>query len=888
VIRWLLAASARRAPRRLVLATLGVAFPVAMLAATLLFVDAAARSMTPVALAPVQVPMRALATSLDVDMDAVGRRLAAVPGVARVERFAAADVVVATPGTPARATARLFAVDPDYLRHHPWVRVQDGTLRSGAVLNQPLRAKPGFAAAAAVSIELPGGSRRLATVPVTGTVDLRQAAAWFAVPTGEVQGDVAVVPRAVLVDYATFERSLLPALRRALGSTTSILDPGLTDLPPVDLEAHLTVDRAAYPSDPGRAAAWSGELRRTLERQAPGAVVVADDAAEFLSLARDDATNAKVLFLLLGIPGVLVAAAVGLAAESAVAEAHRREEALLRLRGAGEGQLVRLAAAHAAVAGIAGAAVGVAAAVAAVSAVHGRPVWREAPAGRLAVSLALALCAAVAIVGLRLLRLVRAGRRSEVASQRRLLERGWEPGWRRARLDLVALVAGVAVLAVHALTGGLRRAAVEGLSLSLFFYVLLAPIALWVGVTLAAVRGLLAVAARRARPGRGRPPRSFRAATLRWLGRRPARTAVALVLGTLAVAFGTQVVAFVATYQTAGRADTLAAFGADLRLAPAAEPPAPLPPLGPAVAATSPVRYVPARAGTDRKTIAAIDPASFPRAATVAPTLLAGGGIDALAGDASGVLVAQEIADGFGVGPGDPLSTTVFPDDQERARNLNLRVVGVYRSLPPTEPFAELVVAAAGLPPALLPAPDFYLAKVTPGRSADSVAAELDRAGITRAFAVTTFQDQVRREHRGITALNLAGLGRIETVGAGLAAAFGVAVLGAFLVLERRRELAILRTVGADTPQTLTGPAQEGAIAALGSLAIGVPLGLGLALLAARVLGLFFTLPPPLLTVPAAALAALALLVVAASALALAGALVAAGRRDVATVLRGP
>jgi putative ABC transport system permease protein len=887
VIRWLLASSVRRAPRRLALAVLGVAFPVAMLAATLLFVDAAARAMTPVALAPVQVQLRALATSLDVDMDAVGRRLAVVPGVTRVERFAAADVTVGAPGTAERATARLFAVDPGYLRHHPWVRVAGGTLGSGAVLNETLRARPGFSTARAVSIELPGGSR-LAEVPVTGTADLRQAAAWFAVPTGEVQGDVAVVPRAVVVDYATFERSLLPALRRALGPDTSVLNPGLTDLPPVDLEAHVAVDEAAYPADPGRAAAWSEELRQQLERQAPGEVVVADDAAEFLALARDDATNAKVLFLLLGIPGVLVAAALGLAAESALAEAHRREEALLRLRGASEGQLARLTAAHATLAGLAGAVVGVAAAVAAVSAVNGRPVWREVPAGRLAVSLSLALCAGAAMVGVRLLRLRRAGRRSEVATQRRLLERGWAPTWRRARLDLVAVAAGAAILLVHVVTGGLRRTAVEGLTLSLFFYQLLAPIALWLGVTLLVVRGLLAVSARRARPGSASPPRTWRGATLRWLGRRPARTAVALVLGTLAVAFGTEVVAFVATYQAARQADTAAAFGADLRLAPTGDAPTPLPPLGPAVAATTPIRYVPVRAGTDRKTIVAIDPASYPLTVTVAPRMLAGGGVDALARDPAGVLVAQEIADGFGVGPGDPLPVTVFPDDDEKARNFSLRVVGVFRSFPPTDLLPELVVPDAGLPPSLLPPPDFHLARVAPGQSAASVATELDRDRLAGAFTVTTFEDQVRREHRSLTALNLAGLSRIESVGAGLAAAIGVAVLGAFLVLERRRELAILRTVGAGTAQALTGPAQEGAIATLGSLAIGVPLGLGLAVLAGRVLGLFFFQPPPLLAVPALPLAGLGLLVVGASALALGGALAAAGRRGPAAVLREP
>jgi putative ABC transport system permease protein len=887
VTRWLLGAGVRRAPRRLALAALGVGFPVAMLAATLLFVDAAAGAMTPVALAPVQVEMRALATSLDVDIDEVARRLATVPGVVRAERFAAADVVVGVPGATARTSARLFAVDPGYLEHHPWVRVLAGGFGRGAVLNQTLAARPGFAAAQAVSIELPG-SRRLGTVPVTGTVDLRQATTWFAVPTGEVQGDVAVVPRAVVVDFETFERSLLPALRRGLGATTQVLDPGLTDLPPVDLEAHLTVDHAAYPADPGRAAAFTEELQATLEEQATGGVVVADEAAEFLALARDDATNAKVLFLLLGVPGVLVAAALGLAATSALAEAHRREDALLRLRGASEAQLLRLTAAHAVLAGVVGAALGVAAAVAAVSAVNGRPVWSQVPPGRLAVSVSLALLAGAAMVGLRLLRLARAGRRGEVAAQRRLLELGWAPAWRRRRLDLVAVAAGVAILVVYAVAGGPELTAVEGPALSLAFSVLLAPILLWLGAGLLAVRGLLAAAARWARPAGAAQARGWGGAAVRWIGRRPARSAVALAFGILAVAFGTQVLAFVATYQAARQADAAAAFGADLRLTPAAGTPVPLPPLGPAVAATSPIRYVPARAGEDRKTIAAIDPASYPRAATVAPRLLAGGGVEALARDPGGVLVAQEITQKLGVAPGEVLAATVYPDDEERARNLTLRVVGVFRTFPPTDLLPELVVATAALPPSLLPPPDFHLARVPPGRSPTAVAAQLQRTGTARGFTVTTVQDLVRREHRGIAELSLAGLGRIESVGAGLAAALGVAVLGAFLALERRRELAILRTVGADTRQAVTGPALEGTVTVLGSLAVGVPLGLGLAALAGRVLGLFFVLPPPLLVVPVLPLLGLGLLVVAASALALGAALVAADRRAVPTVLREP
>jgi putative ABC transport system permease protein len=124
-----------------------------MLAATLLFVDDAVHSMTRVALDPVQVEMRALATSLNVDMNRLNRRLAEIPGVRRVDRFASADVAIhvggarsphgpptstpfpgaaearsphgppASRSSPGTVKARLFAIDPAYLADHPWVRV---------------------------------------------------------------------------------------------------------------------------------------------------------------------------------------------------------------------------------------------------------------------------------------------------------------------------------------------------------------------------------------------------------------------------------------------------------------------------------------------------------------------------------------------------------------------------------------------------------------------------------------------------------------------------------------------------------------------------------------------------------------------------------------------
>jgi putative ABC transport system permease protein len=891
VTLWLLWTDLRRAPHRVALGALGVAFAAAMLASTLLFVDRAVGTMTQVVLQPVQVEQRALAASLNVNMTKLSGQLAAVTGVTSVDRYAAADVVVRAPGG-AGATARLFAVDPSYLRDHPWVRVVNGKFGRGAFFDQILRDYlPRFRDARRVTIEIPGRGGSL-SIPVGGTVDLREALpTWFAIPTGEVQGDVALVPRAIVIPYSTFQRKLLPGLRAKLGPTTPVLNPGLTDLPPVTLEEHISIDHAAYPSDPSAATLWSDALRHLLERQAaPGSIVVADNAYEPLTEAASDATNAKILFLLLGIPGALAAAAVGLAAQSALTEARRREDALLRLRGATERQLVRFAVAQSAVAGVTGTLLGLGVALLAVSAADRSLAWQGIPRSDLTLAILAAVGIGFAVTLARVLHLMRSSRK-DVASERRVLERGWRPLWLRAYLDVVAIGVGSAILAINLFTSGLRPAPVaagQTSTLGLAFYVMLAPIALWIGLTLLAVRVLLALAGRWTAPERSGPLRSWRAAGLRWLARRPARTGVAVVLGALAVAFGTLVVTFVSTYGAAKQADSTANFGSDLRLTPG-DPLLALPQLGPDVASTTPMREVPVRLESDRKTALAIDLSSYQATATVAPSMISGEGLSGLRRDAAGVLVAQEIAADLAVNPGDDLPVTLFPDDQDKSRNVNLHVLGVFRSFPPSNPYAELVTSTAALPGYLVPEPDFYMARDVPGHSPDEVAAAIrSRAGVPGKFAVTTPAQQAQVAPRSLTALNLEGLKRIEALGGAFIAAIGVAVLGAFLVLERRREFAVLQAVGADRAQFITGPAQEGAVAVLASLLIGLPLGILLAILAVRVLGLFFTLPPPIVSVPAVSLLGFVVLMLAASAAAVSASLVAVRRVAAPSALREP
>ncbi len=109
-------------------------------------------------------------------------------------------------------------------------------------------------------------------------------------------------------------------------------------------------------------------------------------------------------------------------------------------------------------------------------------------AGELATTAILALAVGAVTTVIRLLRLRSAERGSEVAVERHLLERGWTPLWKRAHLDLIFIALGLAILGINRLAGGLSQTPIEGTSLALSFYVLLAPIFLWLGVTFLAVR----------------------------------------------------------------------------------------------------------------------------------------------------------------------------------------------------------------------------------------------------------------------------------------------------------------------------------------------------------------------------------------------------------------
>ena len=91
----------------------------------------------------------------------------------------------------------------------------------------------------------------------------------------------------------------------------------------------------------------------------PGSAAVANNLAARLDGVRADALYAEVLFFFLGAPGVVLAILITVAIADAGASRRRREQALLRVRGASLSQALSRAAVEASIVGVAGSATGI-------------------------------------------------------------------------------------------------------------------------------------------------------------------------------------------------------------------------------------------------------------------------------------------------------------------------------------------------------------------------------------------------------------------------------------------------------------------------------------------------------------------------------------------------
>jgi putative ABC transport system permease protein len=879
-----------RNPRRTLASVAGVALAVGLFSGIAFFVDSSSSQMTARAIAPVVIDMQAglirpLAATSDPsapDLAAIRRSIASVNGVVATEPFAFFDL----PAGRLRAGSavisqpvKVVAFDPAYLKAFPAVTVPGGELKPGtALLSQSAWNGLGAAPGTLLQVAVPGAPAPV-QVPAAGVADFSSPAAiqLFASRNPDTQGEVTAVPNILVLDFTSFTNVVLPALRADAAAPSPVIST-----PPV-IEYHVGLSRAQLSGDPAAAVIRTQALRRTIERTAPGEIKVIDNLTDTLTAAQRDSTLAKVLFIFLGLPGVLLAAYLSRYAGGLLAQAQRRERATLRARGMGPTQLMRALAYNTAAVAILGGGIGLILGLAALVLVFGGT--GGAAPGAFALSIVASMAAAALTTTLALYLPARRALTHQVAEERRDVEANVAPAWLRLRLDLVMLVAAAVIGGITYLTGGFKPTPIEGQSVSLSFYILLAPLCFWIGATLLLVRVLL-LGIGRGGPsgGKGEFRRNLVLRTLVLsVRRRPQAIASGVIALSLAVAFGASLAIFVSTYQAEKLADARFVVGSDLRLTPVATPAS-----APAakrldaieISAIQGVRAVGVMdqatvvVGTDKKALAAIDPQTFGRVATLNPSFFVGVSPDAalkmLAADPQAALMDTEVAKAFNIQTGDQIRVQLTDRVSGKLVPATFHAVAVFKNFPGFPQGVDLVTNLAYYQQTVhATTPDAYLVRTDGTDAGTASVAEVIKGLSTpvQPLTINTSANAFNIDQSSLSSLNISGLGRLDGLYTVLMSALGIAIFVFGLLLQRGKEHVTMRALGIRMAQLQGLVLGEAGLVSVVSLVIGGLVGTAMALMFVQILRPLFIIAPDGLAVPGSELVLLALLVLAAMAL---------------------
>jgi putative ABC transport system permease protein len=882
-LTWL-SALARRRRGPLAATAAGVAVAVALLASIGTFVSSSKATMTRRAVAGVAVDWQVEAQNGS-DPAAVLDTVRAFPGVrtALPVGFAATTGLEATTGGTTQTTGPGFVLGlPDSYRTAFPGELRDLTgAGTGVLLAQQTAANLHAAPGDTVTVGragLPPVSLR-----VDGVVELPEADSLFQKVGAPAGAQPQAPPDNVL---------LVPEAR-----WHELFDPLAAPRPDlVHTQIHTALVRT-LPGDPAAAYAAISGRARNLEVRLAGAGLVGDNLAATLAAARSDALYAQVLFVFLGLPGAVLAGLLTASVAAAGAGRRRREQALLRARGAATGRLVRLGLLEAGAVGVAGAVAGLALAVAVGRLAFGTAGFGATPlaaagwaGGAALVGLAIAM-ATVAWPA------VRDARTVTVVAGRQQVGRARAPRWARAGLDLWLLGASALVFWLTSRGGYQLVLAPEGVpSISVSYWAFAGPAFLWAGAGLMAWRiaDLAVHRGRRLLAAVIRPVAGPLSGTVAAsLARQRRILSRAVVLVGLTASFAASTATFNATYRHQAEVDARLSNGADVTVT---ESPGTVVGPGaaaalarvPGVAAVEPVQHRFAYVGADLQDLYGVRPSTIVDATSLQDAYFAGGTartlIGRLAAQPDAVLVSAETVKDFQLHPGDAVTLRLQDGRTHAFRDVRFHYAGVAKEFP-TAPKDSFLVANADYVARATGSDAVGAFLVDTGHASPAAVAQRVRAVVGTQATVADIVTSRRLVGSSLTAVDLAGLTRVELGFALLLAAAATGLVLALGLAERRRTFAIASALGA-TPRQLGGFVwAEAAVVTVGGLLAGTVGGWALSHMLVKVLTGVFDPPPAALSVPWGYLTVLAGVALVAAGAAAAGA-VRATRRPAMALIR--
>ncbi len=847
---------------------LGLSLAVGLFADTLFFVDLSQRDMTKNALAPIQVDMVARATTTDLPAGALEATLKNQAIVKSAESVANTDFASLSKvgGLTSSAAGKVFSLNDSYYKTFGFLPIVSGQFdQTGAMIGDATATQLGLKVGDSIQINFAAGIKNPYRIKVSGIVGMGVSEPLFYNPDPAGGEGYGVVADVVFLPPTIFERDLAPTLSRLPITTSSVGQTGSNVvLLPVERQVHLKIDQSNLNADPSKAFKQLEALRRSLERPFPGQVRVQNNLAKKLDNAKKDILAAKMLFLFLAIPGVLLAAYLSKYAVELSAEERRRELSLLRVRGAGTTDVLIITAFTALIIAVLGILSGLLFGTLMLALSLGSSVFNVANLELVGPSVGWATLGGFVLTTLAFFLPAWAQLRGEISGARRTVTRVQAvPLWRRMNTDFLMLIAAGIVLYVTDANGGFKPTGTEGTAVTLSFYLFLAPFLFWIGTTLLLIR-LLDLLLTRGAPIVARVLKTMfgelGVVAARGMTRRSNAMGSAVTLTALSLSFGVALSLFLGTYASQKNGDIAYVVGSDVRVTPPAS--ANLTPefagklsgLPNVTSTTSLARDPVALIGSEKKSVYGIDVSSFERTAYLPNAMFENGNahaaLEALKNTPNGVLLARDQADKYDINVGDKVLMRLYNPRTAQYVPLEAKAVGIYTYLSTSSQDADFALNRDFMTKTVgTLGADLFLVK-TPDPAGVTVSIQ-NTFGSKLTLKLENTLTATKIDSSSLTSLNLAGLGGLERAYTALIVAASLGVFLISMLQARRKEFGTMRALGTDETQLRTLLAAEALSISSISLLTGVGIGAGIATLFVMLLRVIFLIPPAGLTWPA-------------------------------------
>lgn len=863
MIHWLLGLLKTRSWRFAGIA-FGTAIAIALLAELGAFVQSSGATMTARAIRTVGVDWQVELVP-GASADAVTKQVAEsaqlkgseTVGYGSVDAFEFTD----TQGTQTTGAGQVVGLSASYYDTYPaGFRMLAGDT-SGAVLLQQTAANLHAAPGDEVTVKLADG--RTASIHISGIVDLKNADPFF---------QAVGVPPGAAPQAPPDNAAMLP-----IDTWRQIFRPLQTSRPDaVREQLHVKLAHDTLPTAPEQAYVDALGAGHNFEVRAAGTALLANNLAAQLDATRADALYARVLFLFLGAPGVVLAALLTVSVAGAGAERRRRDLSLLRLRGATRARIIGLSALEGIAAGVAGVVFAMLLIVLA-NPLFGLPALNSSAlvwwAGSALAGLLLAT-AAVTVPA------IMSSREMTVVAARQTLAPDVAPLWERLFIDVICLGLAGLIFWQTAATGYQVVLATEGVAaIAVDYAAFLAPLLLWLGAALLTIRVVRlvlghgrAVIGWLTRPFAG----SISPAVTSAMARQRRRIATGTAFAAMAIAFAVSTSIFNTTYQGQARVDALLTSGADVTVRGTT--------IGPVNGLKDALRKLPgvadlslmqhrfAYVGTDLQDLYGIDATTIQNATTLSDAYFQNSTTDAaltlLKATPNAALVSDETAKDFQLTLGDTLNLRLQGKDGQY-RPVSFSFAGVVREFPTAPRDSFIVTNAAYVAQQTgLPQYEYALLRTNGDRNAVKAAAA-SLVALLPGAQVSTLDEATHVIGSSLTSVDLDGLTRLELGFAILLAVGATGLSFALGLADRRRSFAILTGIGASPAQLAAFIIAEGVVTLLGAGLFGAAAGWLVAEVLVLVLQGVFDPPPEALSYPAGYLIALVAAVLIATGLSL-------------------